>query len=72
MNKMVNKLFDTYVCDPDSEHLRFGQWFVINYTKYPWSELFVANKQKAFIMIDKYLTDNCYIDTLPTRIKKGE
>lgn len=68
--KSLDKLIQLYDNDPDAEHLRFGQWFYCNYcTTGSWPELFYAKRGQAENIIEKWLTDNCYVDKLPRRVK---
>jgi len=50
--------------------LRLGQRFVDIYIYEPWPELFYQTKDtKSLEMIEDYLLDNQYIDTMPTPLK---
>ena len=50
--------------------LRLGQRFVNIYILSPWPELFHQTKDtKSLEMIEDYLLDNQYIDTMPTPLK---
>lgn len=51
-------------------HLRLGQYFVGNYVKYSWPELFYeTNQEKALESISSYLNHYQYTDVLPQKIQ---
>lgn len=53
------------------QSVRLGQRFCNFYIKGQWPELFYEeNEQKAAKMIQKWLADNCYFDSLPKKIKR--
>ena len=66
--QLVNQLLSTSRGNMGcSKTMRMGQFFICYYTpKVYWPELFYEeSKKKSLKMIQDWLTDNCYIDTLP-------
>ena len=52
-------------------HLRLGQYFVNNYIKYSWPELYYEkDNKKALETISTYLYYLQYINELPTKVKR--
>lgn len=51
-------------------YIRFGQWFVNNYIKGQWPELFYGDEKLADLLIQQWLIDFQYTDTLPSVIQR--
>jgi len=53
----------------ENRHERLGQYFCNRYIKQAWPELFHERDASAAAdMIEKWLVDNQYTDTLPRKI----
>ncbi len=51
--------------------LRLGQYFVNVYIKQPWPELFYeSDNNKAASMIEQWLTNLHYTDTMPPKLRE--
>lgn len=64
----VVDLMEEYLAQ--DSHIRLGQYFVNNYVKYSWPELFYEYDDRvALDYIVTYLKNHQYITTLPQKIR---
>lgn len=61
--------YTKYKQDPESKHLRYGQWFINNYIPAcTWPELFYCeDDKKADAMISQWLNDHHYFNEMPPK-----
>ena len=65
----IKKLLNLY--EKERKHQRLGQFFVNNYVKYSWPELFYEeDEEKALNMIQIYLNHYQYTEELPMKIER--
>lgn len=67
----MNKALSAYIEEHNAANdgIRLGQRFCNDFVRYSWPALFYSeNQQRSIAIIESWLADLCYMETLPPKI----